>query len=230
MTVNIIDIVLIALFVIMIIEGYVRGFLVSLIGILRFFLAVPVSYFASTRLAAPVYENWVRGYIINRITIGIENAGGIDGFVEKAVDGSNPVLSAVSKRFGELSLASLSPDKAAQLITDNLIQNAAMTVLKIAIFLATLVAFYVITAIIIRIVKVRSKKDEDKPLKKANRALGAVFGALKGLVVIFVFCLFASVIISLNFADNSSFVNALEESSVVHYVIYENPISNFPEV
>lgn len=229
MTLNIIDIIIIALSAVLIITGYFRGLLLSVVGIFRFVVAVPLSFFVSDNYASTVYDGFVRSYAVDRISERISNVGSVEGFMSELSSSSSIVGSFIKQGLGSLSLDSLTSERAAAMIVDNLLESSIITIIKVALFVLTMLAFYVITALIILIIKHFSKKDKT-PLKTANRLLGGLFGAVKAFMLLVAFCLLARVLLSVDFLGGYKIIKALDQSLIIDYINNSSLLINYPEV
>ncbi len=229
MQINIIDIIIIALSLLLVVAGYFKGLFLSIVGIMRFVFAVPLSFFVSDNFSQGVYDGFVRSYAVERVGERISSFGSIDEYTNKLSESSSIVSAFIKQGLGSLSLESLTNEKAAAMIVDNLLESALITVIKVCLFVLTMLAFYLITSLIILIIRHFSKKDKT-PLKTANRFFGAVFGAVKALMLAVAFSLVAKALLSVDFLSGYKIVKVLDNSLIIDYINNTVSLINYPEV
>ena len=102
-------------------------------------------------------------------------------------------------------------------------QIAIPTPWQIPISLATLAVFFIVTAIILYIVKKLSNSSR-APFRKTNKFLGAVFGVLKALIILFAFARIGAFITENVNAGDNAFLQQLASSTLIELLNKFNPI------
>ncbi len=72
---NFIDLSIIILILLIVWEGYARGFIVSLLSLVRFAVGIPVSFFIADKYSLALYNSHFRENISSRIFADIESTG-----------------------------------------------------------------------------------------------------------------------------------------------------------
>lgn len=94
MEINFIDLILIVIFIGTILQGYARGFILSLISFAKYLVGVPLSFFIANSYNVAVYNNFVKDAVSQKISDGLSSAGDIDSFTAS-------LQNAVFEHFGE---------------------------------------------------------------------------------------------------------------------------------
>ena len=220
---NYVDLFIIILFLVIVLEGYARGFLVSLLSLIRFAVGIPFSFIIADKCSGMVYENYFRDNISADVLNGIESSG-LDTYVSSIKDTVNS-LPDVFKGSVDLSfLDHASAASAADGIMTNIVDPIMDTIVKAALFGVTLGLFYIITGIILFIVKKLSNSNK-APFRKTNKFLGAVFGLVKALIFVFAIAKIGAFFTeNLNSVDNE-FLHQLASSGIIEFVNKFNPIN-----
>ena len=89
-----------------------------------------------------------------------------------------------------------------------------------------MVAFSLLAWIITRLIK-GLEKIKNIPFKKTNKLLGAVFGAVKAVLVLAVLCAVLVFVKDYIFASSQNeFVNQVDSSTIVEFVNKINPLAD----
>lgn len=223
---NYIDVFFILVFVLTVLTGYLRGFAVSLISLLRFAIAVPLAFYTSSKYSYIIYQKIIQVRATELISEKVNSTidfNSISASIRESADSLPFVLkNSVDLSFLE-GLSSGSSDLTSQIV-NNIVEPVAIAVIKIIIFVLTIVLFYVITWIIILLVK-KIGKAENAPFKKTNKFLGAVFGLVKSVILIFtVAAVFEFIIEICGSGNDNSFVTELKSSEFLYFINGYNPI------
>ncbi|MDE6154999.1 MAG: CvpA family protein [Eubacterium sp.] len=216
---NYIDLIFIIITAVMIIAGACRGLVVSLLSMLRFIAGIPLAYFVSDTYYSQIYNNLVKDIAYNNVLEELSQAQSIETIISNVKDFTESLPSVFS---GNIDFAgALSIEEISRVITDSIIEPIALVAIRIIIFAAVFVAFYVITGIIILVVK-RFRKKEHAPLKKTDFILGGAFGLVKAAVFIFTAATIIGYISAIVPADNS-FIEIADNSYALEFINIHNP-------
>ena len=72
---NSIDLCIIVIFLIIVFEGYARGFIASLLSLVRFAVGIPISFIVADKFSSVVYTDYFKETIRAEVLKGIENSG-----------------------------------------------------------------------------------------------------------------------------------------------------------
>lgn len=219
---NYIDICVLILFVIIVFEGYARGFLVSLLSLVRIAVGVPVSFLIADRFSNTVYTNYFRETISADILKGMESSGA-DTYLQSFRDTINNMPDVLKGSVDLSLLDNASASSAANSLMTNIVDPIAEMITKAALFVATLVAFFVITAIILYLVKKLSNSSR-APFRKTNKFLGAVFGVIKALILVFAIARIGAFLTENISAGDNSFLHQVASSAIIEFVNKFNPL------
>lgn len=220
---NYVDLFIVVVFLIIVLEGYARGFFVSLLSLIRFAVGIPASFLVADKFSGVVYTNYFRENISANVLSGIEQSG-LDTYVASVKDTVNS-LPDVLKGSVDLSfLNNASAASAADGIMSNIVDPVMEMVVKAALFVVTLVVFYVATGIILLVVK-KLGNSKNAPFRKTNKFMGAVFGLVKALIFVFAIAKIGSFLTqNVNAVDNS-FLQQVASSGIIEFINKFNPIN-----
>lgn len=220
---NYIDLFIIVLFLVIVLEGYARGFIVSLLSLVRFAVGIPVSFIVSKKFSNVVYSNFFRDNLSADVLKGIESSG-LDTYVASVKDTVNS-LPDVLKGSVDLSfLDSASAASAAEGIMSNIVDPVVEMIVKVALFVVTLAVFYIVTGVLLFVIK-KLSNSSNAPFRKTNKFLGAVFGFVKALIFVFAIAKIGAFFTeNLKSVDNS-FLQQVASSGIIDFVNKFNPIN-----
>lgn len=212
---NYVDLILIIVLLAAVLGGYCRGFFVSLLSLARFAIGVPLSFFAADKLSETVYNSFIRENLISTVAAQLEESG-VDAAVssfKEAVDSLPQLLQGAA----DLSfLDNANASAFTQGVMENIIDPVAVVVCEMAIFVLTLFIFYVITGIVISLVKkIRSR--ENVPFKNTDRFIGALFGLVKGIIAVGALCVIGNYMIEFTQGAGNEFVEQLSSSAIMGF-------------
>ncbi len=215
---NSIDLCIIVIFLIIVFEGYARGFIASLLSLVRFAVGIPISFIVADKFSSVVYTDYFKETIRAEVLKGIENSG-LDTYVASVKDTVHS-LPDVLKGSVDLSfLDTASAASAADGIMSNIVDPVGNMIIKVALF----VVFYILTGILLFVIK-KLSNSSNAPFRKTNKFLGAVFGMLKALILVFAIAKIGSFFTeNLKSVDNE-FLHQLASSGIIEFVNNFNPI------
>lgn len=216
---NYIDLAFIGITAAIIIAGACRGLIVSLLSMLRFIIGIPLAFFVSDMYYSQIYNNLVKDIAYNHVLDELSQAQSIETIISNVREFTDSLPSIFSDNIdftGALSIEEIS-----RAITDNVIEPIALVAIKIIIFAAVFIAFYLITGIIILAVK-RLRKKEHAPLKKTDFILGGLFGLVKAVLFVLTAATIIGYISAVVPADNS-FIKLVESSYALEVINAQNP-------
>lgn len=221
MNLNIVDIVLVVVALLIILHGYFKGFLVSVLSLARYALGIPFCYFVAKNCCEPLYNALLRESISTQVAQTVENTGldsAVAGIRESVGAFPDALRNAVDLSF----LNNVSAANAAEGIMQNVIDPVAILIGKIVLFIVVAIVFFIVTGILLSLIDKASKKD-DAPFKDTNKFLGAVLGALKALIILIAVAAIGNFLVA-NFAGTGGFIDQLESSAVIGFVNKFNPL------
>lgn len=119
-------------------------------------------------------------------------------------------------------LNGISNDAAASAVLQNIVEPVALAIIKIVIFVVTLVLFSVAVWLVSKLIR-RLMNSKHAPLKHTNKFLGAVFGALKGILTLAALCAVIAFLRDFLFSSSEAFVSQADSSVVVEFINKINP-------
>lgn len=220
---NYVDLFIIIIFLIIVLEGYARGFIVSLLSLVRFAVGIPISFIVAEKFSGAVYANYFKDTISAEVLKGIESSG-LDTYVASVRDTVNS-LPDVMKGSVDLSfLDAANAASAAEGIMKNIVDPVADMIIKVLLFVITLAVFYIVTGILLYAVKKLSNSN-NAPFRKTNKFLGAALGLAKALIFVFAIAKIGTFFTeNLKSVDNS-FLQQLASSGIIEFVNKFNPIN-----
>lgn len=217
---NYIDLAFIVIAALMIIIGACRGFMVSLLSMLRLLVGIPLAYFVSDMYYTQLYNRFVKEIAYNNVLEELSQTQSVESIIRNVKELTESLPAVFGKDIdltGALSLEEIS-----RVITDSVIEPIALIIIRIFIFAAVFIAFYIITGIIILAVK-RMRRKEHVPFKKTDYVLGGAFGLVKAVAVIFTAATIITSITGIIPQDNS-FIKQTESSYALEFINTYNPL------
>lgn len=218
---NVIDIVLIVAVLLIILHGYFKGFLVSVLSFAKYLLGVPLCYFVAKNAAEPLYTALLRESINTQIAASVENTG-IDNIVSSVKSTVSEFPEALQNAVDLSFLNNISAANASQGIMQNVIDPVALIVIKTVLFVALAVVFLIVASVIISMIDKASKK-EDAPFKDTNKFLGAALGAVKAFIILIAVAAIGNFLVTY-LAGSGSFIEQIDSSAVIGFINKFNPL------
>lgn len=217
---NYIDLAFIVIAALMIIAGACRGFMVSLLSMLRLIVGIPLAYFVSDMYYAQLYNRFVKDIAYNNVLEELSQTQSVESIIRNVKELTASLPEVFTK---DIDFAGVfSTEEISRVITDSVIEPIALVIIRILIFAAIFIAFYIITGIIILAVK-RTRKKEHAPFKKTDYVLGGAFGLVKAFAVIFTAETIINSISGIIPQDNS-FIKQAESSCALEFINTYNPL------
>lgn len=223
MSVNYIDIILIVIFAACIAAGYARGFLLSLISFAKYIIGFPLAFYVADTYSLPFYNRFVSDAALEKISQGLADSADIDSFVSSVRDEVGELPFGLSGSVDLSFLNGFSNDSAANAVLQNIVEPVAVVIIKIILFVITIALFYILIWLISKVIK-SIMSNKNAPLKRTNKFLGAVFGALKGIATLAVLCAVLVFLRDFLFASSQPFTSAVDSSAVVEFINKLNPL------
>lgn len=221
----IVDIILVAIFAIIILISAKKGFFRSVIDFAGSMIAVILARILSASYAATAFESLVAPGARKLLAQNLGSAGTTDYSqqVENALNSLPEGLNGILQIMGIDSNSIL--EKASEGVNfngDNLVEslmNSIVTPLGTAVL--QFILFVLLAVALIFFIKVFGRLF-DKIFKKLpvikglNKSLGAVFGVLRGLIIVVIVSMLISVVVS--FTTNEMLITSVENSIIVNAI------------
>jgi uncharacterized membrane protein required for colicin V production len=230
---NLIDVVVILVIGLSAFIGYKRGFVKTAISLLSFFIAIGVALMFYKPLALVLTE---KTEIDDWIIAKVENGRTIEE-PEEAVEESEDkekVVEIKSEAEKEASIESVLEDLPQVVIASETFQEAkkqamheaALKISELSMNILSLIAIFVIVKVTLFVVSILLGGVMKLPvLKQMNEVLGLAFGAIMGIVEMYI--AFAGITFISSVADISFVVDAIKTSLIGGTMFENNLIINF---
>ena len=225
----IIDVILIAVFVSTVINGYRIGFIKSLISVCKFFISIAIAFALASHVGALISEKVVYEPVLSVVTDKVED---VAGTVNEEAD-----LSEIFDKLPDSVKLFVSYDEDAQdkingAISDGIISDESISELSHSIasgisgVISSIIAFlavFAISMIALTILAFVLDKIFTLPvLKQANKLLGLIFGVFYGAFNVFAVCTVITLILHLIGVNSPELsAEAMKDRTVV-YSLVEN--------
>ncbi len=213
-----VDVLLLAVFALLIARGVKKGFVVSLFDLIGGLAAGIVAKLFSATSASFIYSSLLKQRIILSLQDNLNeiiSSGNPVEKLDKLLSVIPEPLKLVSSNFG-LDVFSEAELEKIRLLTDpvqieaGLVEPIAVNILKIITF----IIIFIIALLIVKLIGYLLDKIVNiSPVKKANAVLGGILGFIFSLVVVFALCMTLSVIASIFKLDK--FTQALDGSYIM---------------
>lgn len=221
----IVDILILAVFALLVIKGVKNGLVRSVVGLLAVIVAVGVAVWLSEPMAQAVYNIFIKNGIESAVASQLpdvssaqltaqnvqEIIAALPESIVRAAESMGVDIAAVSRQAGEIDL---SATNIAAEICNSIAMPIAVAVLKVLCFA---LIFFVCNIALQFVAKVVCKLFDLPVIRSVNRTLGGVFGAVKGVLVVVSLCLLLDAVASLMPANELA--NAVRESRIVSYIV-----------
>lgn len=194
----IVDLVILAIFIICIIIGYVRGLTGSLIKILSFVLSIVIAFILFVPISNLIINNTQIDdnleQSIREMIIG--NSGAEEQKMPEAI------TDYIQQQVENAS------DSAKEAIADNTAHEVALTIVKAG----TWIALFIIARILLIFLRFITSLIAKLPvIKQFDKLGGIIYGVLEGLIIVYVLLAIISFVAPM---INNTLVNAIDESFV----------------
>lgn len=218
----IVDIILVAIFAVVIISSIKKGFFRSLFDLIGSIVAFILAKIFADAFAPTVFDSFIRPGAEQYLASSLSDVGTTDYAVqiEQAINSIPDAFSGIMQIMGLDREYLLQKVSSVDLNGDNLIESIMNTVVEpvatalIQFILIAVLAFVFIFVIKI-VVKVLDKIISKLPvINKFNSLLGAVFGLLRGIIIVAVSAMLISVLAG--FINNEAFIQSVDNSFIVN--------------
>lgn len=229
----IVDIAIIALFVFIVVMGYKKGFLSTVIDTFALAISAVVSYMFCEQVAQGAYDLFVRNLVETRFTRVLDDISSTLSVQEKVsamIEGLPPSAVKLSEAMGvNFNSLTLSMSPGGNLSDEALIQLAVDKIghpIMIAVTeFVTFIAMFVVITLALKFLAGIFKKANDIPLLgKLNAGLGGVIGVVKAAAIVFVVCTAFYFIAGMS--GSAPVIEAINNSKIYAVIIENNPIVN----
>ena len=232
-TVNGIDVAFVLVMLLSAFVCYRRGFVVNLLGFIKWSAGLFLCFFISNYYAQSVYDIFIKPRALAYINEKIVTSSNVDEIVANlsTMQAQMPKFYAQFFDFSNLKLGS---GDIAQSLLENLFQPALMTITKILLFAAVFIVFFGIMGIIIVVIKRHNKKKDkegDSKLRTADKILGLLLGVIKGALLVFAAAAVISFAAELfdDMGKYTEFVSYTKGSALLEQIKEINPFNALTE-
>jgi Colicin V production protein. len=201
--------------------AYRRGFVLTLLRSIGYFVSFLLALFLSNLIAPLVWKGFVRGIVISEVTTklpDISGSGGVERLMGNLPESLNMFNINQSEFFALFDKSIPTRENVATVITDNFISPAAINIIGIIVTVIFVIIFFIIVMILSKKLKFFNRI----PLVgTANRVAGGLLGVIAGLIWLCVIALIIHIMISL-FPQTFEFTNA----EVINKTIIFGPFYN----
>jgi len=220
-----IDIALLIVILIFLVVSAKRGFLVTLLEVMVFAVAVILAANLCKPVANSFYDTFIGPHITEKIAVTLlENSNAADGdvkafavvenlpgFIKNYILRTDPEESSVTS---EILNGDFSGNDAAEKLSADVAKPIAVTVLSPIMFLLLSIVLSLILSVA---AKWLNKICRLPLIGTANTVLGGVFGILKGLIAVY-FISIILLLLSANCKQNTSFYEAVNNSAIITFI------------
>ncbi len=220
----IVDIIIIAIFLITVIISYKKGFFKSLFDLIGTLVAIVAARIVSSSLAPQGFEMFVkepaRATLTNTLgTVGTTDYG---AQVESAINSIPDSLGGIMNLIGIDKQAILDKVSSSELAQGNLVDNimenivtpVGTAIIQFVLFVILAIVLTVALKILVKLLDFIIKKLP--VVKSLNKSLGIVIGVLRGLITVVILSMLIGVIVS--FIGNEQIIEAVNNSTIVSAV------------
>ncbi|MBQ8504286.1 MAG: CvpA family protein [Clostridia bacterium] len=218
----IVDIVLVAIFAVVIISSIKKGFFRSLFDLIGSIVAFILARILASSFAPSVFGAVLEPVSEQYLASTLSDVGTTDYTtqVEQALSSIPESLSGIMQIMGISTDTIIEKVSSADLNGDNLVESIMNTVVEpvgtaILQFVITAILAVVLIFVIRIVVKVFDKVISKLPvINKFNSLLGAAFGALRGIIIVAAVAMLISVVAG--FINNEAFIQSVDNSIIVN--------------
>lgn len=231
----ILDGVVILIFLLAIWLGYRRGFIKSTIRLVGCVVAVALAWGLSAPISSGIYDKMISDSIESKIASQIEKTGtqSVDNALTGVLDELPSAVTNALKLFDlgtpeqiKSKLDGSIDESAQQLsrtIENKVVRPAAISMLRILCFFILFIIFMVLAGIASAAI---GRVFRLPVLRQTDGALGAIFGALQGVLIVFVAVSVISLIATSSKSGDKITRSVIRETVIVHRLEQINPAAN----
>lgn len=227
-----VDILLLLAFFTMIAVGAAKGFVKSVLGMVAMIAAFAIAYQLSAVLAPVIYDRFISQRVFEAINEKLINASGAGAAAQQAAAVFASIPEAVLNMAASIGIdtggivqkVSALDNQGANIATELEQSVAAPIITAVAhaiLFVIVLVLSYILLMVVVKLI---DKFFKLPLLKTANRLLGGVLGAVKGVILVFLLCVILEVFAG---GGKDSFAgDAVASSKIIAFLSENNFILN----
>lgn len=225
----ILDGILILLLVVAIATGYHRGFIRSIVQLVGLIAAVVVAFSLSASLSEWIFDGFVSEPLQETIVTALEEnvsstaaeqldnvVDALPDFIANAVNADAAAQQTLDNLTNQVNASA--PTLAKSVVTD-VVRPLAIALLRFVLFILLFVVLMVVVKLLTKIIKPLTKLPV---IRQADGLLGAVVGAVKGVLFVIV----AATVMQLLITYGVLAADAAENSLVTKWVLANNPIAS----
>lgn len=225
------DILIVALFTVLVVFAYKKGFVSTVIDTFAVAISAVVSHKFFETVAEGIYNLLVRDLVETRFTRvmdEISSSLSVTDKVNAMIEGLPPSAVKLAESMGvSFNSLSFSMSGAANLSNEDLVKVAVDKIghpIMINVTeVITFVAMFIILTIALKFLASMLKKANDIPLLgKFNAVLGGVIGVIKAAAIVFVVCTAFYFVVGMS--GSAPVIEAVNNSFIYGFIIENNPI------
>lgn len=228
--INYIDISFLVLTLIFLFVGYKRGIFVSVLGLLRYAVGLPLCFSISNTYAVPLYNGFIRNKALELIEKKLTESESVNS-VSSALQDVVSNMPSFLKNSIDTSAINFNKTDFAEQILNSVFEPILINIAKIFIFILVFILFFGATGFLLTILNKARKDKEHKngksSLSKADSFVGAVFGFGKALLLIFAITTILLYINGLNLDFSSNLTKQIDGSFLLPLIDRINPLRDF---
>lgn len=220
----IVDIIIIAVFLISVLISYKKGFFRSLFDLIGTLVSVLAARLVSASLAPQGFDMFIREPAKAALTNSLGTVGTTDygAQVESALNSIPDSFGGIMNLIGIDKAAILEKVSASELAQGNLVDNimenivtpVGTAIIQFVLFVILAVAFTLVLKIAVKLLDFIIKKLPF--VKSVNKGLGIVIGILRGLITVLIVSMLIGTVVS--FTGNEEIIGAVNNSVIVSSV------------
>ncbi|MBQ4100370.1 MAG: CvpA family protein [Oscillospiraceae bacterium] len=217
----ILDIILVVVLLLCVFEGYKKGFLKSLVGLIGKIASIIVSAYISLPIAQYLYNNIISHRLANIIKNALMAPNQMEAISEFLSHPTITMLSSVGIAIPSAEqLVSFGEDSAVRLFTSGAAADFLTSFIRIVLFVVLMFAFNLIISVVIKLIVKITKL----PLiGTVDKTLGVILGIAKGAIwvlIISVVIYVLAVVVQVEFITTSTINNTY----ILDVITENNPI------
>lgn len=228
----IIDIILVAVFALTVFLAAKKGFIKTLLDFAAIIMAFVLAFALSAPAAQAVYDSFVEDIIIDAVTSQIDEsdfdatvaAKEVVGVFEELPDVVIDLADAIGVDFDEIikniDFDKIEPTDSVKRLVQKVAQPVAVRIMSGVFFIILAVIFIIILKVVVVLIGNVAKLPV---IGQADKLLGAVFGALKGIILVALIC----TLLKAFFTSGDSVISEMVNESVIIDLLenFESPFS-----
>ncbi len=217
----IVDIIIVAVFLITVIVSYKKGFFRSLFDLIGTLVAVTASRIISSSLAPQGFEMYIKEPAKTALANSLGTVGTTDyvAQVESAINSIPDSYNGVMELIGidkqglldQVSSSGIPEGNLVDNIMANIVTPVGTAVIQFVMFVVLTVVFSLALKIVVRLLDFIIKKLPF--VKKVNKGLGVFIGIFRGLIAVFIVSMIISLAVS--FIADEAILEAVNNSTIV---------------